>query len=135
MLKPSLINIPLFWFVKYLIFYVFLMFKSGNYQLLEVDTLKNGEDWFYYLWLLLFMPVLTVLVLSAPLYFSFKVNRSAYFLLIVITVLLVEYFAYTYLASPSDLTNGIYNGIISILFLLLFFYKPIKLLFSPASTA
>lgn len=133
MMKPSFINLLIYLFVKHLAFYLFLMLKNGNYQLLEVGTLKNGEDWFYYLWLILFLPVISFLVFSAPIYFSFKVDKAHYFLLIIGGVLTVEYFAYTYLASQADPINGLYNGVISILFLLLFFFKSIKTLFFPSS--
>ncbi len=129
MAKPSFINILLYLFVKYIAFYVFLMFKNGNYQLLKVDTLKNGEDWFYYLWLILFLPIVSILVFSAPLYFSFKVSNERYFMLIIGAVLVAEYFAYTYLASQASLMNGVYNGITGILFLFLFFFQSIKLIF------
>ncbi|QMU65842.1 MAG: hypothetical protein GKR88_17195 [Flavobacteriaceae bacterium] len=91
--------------------------------------MKNGEDWFYYLWLILFLPIVSILVFSAPLYFSFKVSNERYFMLIIGAVLVAEYFAYTYLASQASLMNGVYNGITGILFLFLFFFQSIKLIF------
>ncbi len=51
MLKISVLNMILFWFVKYIIFYLLQMFKSGNYALIEFGKLKTNEDWFYYLWI------------------------------------------------------------------------------------
>jgi hypothetical protein len=122
-MKPSLVNIILFWLAKYLGFYVFMMFKNNNYALLKLNTIKNREDLFYYLWLFLFLPVVSILIFSVPMYFSFKAKSPIYFTLIVGVILVVEYFLYTSLASQSNLMNGIYNGIISILFLTLFFYK------------
>jgi hypothetical protein len=122
-MKPSLINIILFWFAKYLGLYVFMMFKNNNYALLIMNTIKDRDDLFYYLWLFLFLPVVSILIFSVPLYFSFKVKGPIYFTLIVSAILVVEYFLYTSLASQANLMNGIYNGIITILFLALFFYK------------
>lgn len=133
MLKPTILNILLFWFVKYIAFYVLLMFKNNNYALLKVNEIKNGEDLFYYLWLFLFLPVVFMLILTAPVYFSFKVKSMVYFTLIIAAVLTAEYFAYTYLASPSDFMNGIYNGIISVLFLLLFFFRHISAIYQQQS--
>ena len=122
-MKPSLVNILLFWLAKYLGFYVFMMFKNSNYALLKMNGIKNKDDLFYYLWLFLFLPVVSILIFSVPMYFSFKVKSSIYFTLIVSAILVIEYFLYTSLASQSNLMNGVYNGIISILFLVLFFYK------------
>ncbi len=125
MLSPRIPNILLFWIVKYVAFYVFMMFKSNNYFLIKVNDIKNGSDLFYYLWLFLFLPVVSMIILSAPLYFSFKVKGLIYFLLIISVVLVAEYLIYTWSASQANLMNGVYNGIISILFLLLFFHRHI----------
>ena len=78
MLKPTVLNILLFWFVKYIAFYVLLMFKNNNYALLKVNEIKNGGDLFYYLWLFLFLPVVCMIVFSAPIYFSFRVKSLIY---------------------------------------------------------
>lgn len=128
MLKPTVLNILLFWLAKYIALYIFLMFKNGNYALLKVHELKNGEDLFYYLWLFLFLPVVCMIVFSAPMYLSFKVKKLIYYVLIMMVILLAEYFLYTWLASQANLMNGLYNGIISVVFLLLFFRK--QLLFT-----
>lgn len=129
MLKPTVLNILLYIFLKYIAFYVFMMFKNNDFYLLEVNSIGNGEDLFYYLWMFLFLPVVCMVVISAPLYFSFKVSNTIYFILIIGAYLVVEYFIYTYLASQANLVNGFFNGLISAVFLLLFFYKPIKALF------
>ncbi|MEM6738131.1 MAG: hypothetical protein AAGA02_15440 [Bacteroidota bacterium] len=129
MLKPTVLNILLYIFLKYIAFYVFMMFKNNDFYLLELNTIGNGEDLFYYLWMFLFLPVVCMVIFSAPLYFSFKVHDVTYFILIIGGYLVVEYFIYTYLASQADLVNGLFNGLISTVFLLLFFYKPIKALF------
>lgn len=127
MLKSSVVNILLFWFVKYVVFYVFLMFKNSNYALLKVNEIKTGEDLFYYMWLFLFLPIVSMIIFSAPTYYLFKVKGMGYAILIAVLILVVEYFAYTWLASQANLMNGIYNGLITIFIFLLFFYKPMKL--------
>lgn len=132
-MKPSILNILFYWFVKYIAFYVLLMFKNSNFAFLKVNEIKTGEDLFYYVWLFLFMPVISMLIFTAPVYFSFKVKNLGYFILIIVAVLIVEYVLYTYLASPSDLMNGIYNGIISVLFLLLFFFRHISAIYQQQS--
>lgn len=129
MLKPTVLNILLFWFVKYMAFYVLLMFKNNNYALLKVNEIKNGGDLFYYLWLFLFLPVVCMIVFSAPIYFSFRVKSLIYFALIIAAILIAEYHFYTWSASQANLMNGVYNGVISLLFLLLFFFRHISSLY------
>lgn len=125
-MRPSLVNILLFWFVKYLGLYIFMMFKNDNYALLKVNSIRNKEDLFYYLWLFLFLPVVCMLIFSIPMYYSFRAKSAMYFTFIICAILVVEYFIYTWLASQANLMNGIYNGIISIIFLTLFFYRYIS---------
>jgi hypothetical protein len=123
MAKPSILNILSFWLVKYVAFYILLMFKNDNYALLKVNEIQNGEDLFYHLWLFLFLPVVCMLIFSVPLYFSLRVKKWAYLALIITAILIAEYFLYTWLASQTNLINGVYNGIFSLLFLLLFFFR------------
>lgn len=129
MFKPTFKSIILFFFIKYFLFYVFLMFKNNDYTLIQINSFRNGEDVFYYLWLFLFLPILCSIIFSAPIYFTFRVKNGIYFILLLSAILIAEYFLYTYLASQADLMNGVYNGIISLLLLLLFFFKHISLLF------
>jgi hypothetical protein len=129
MFKPSVLNILLFWFVKYIIFYVLHMFKTDNYTLVGFRELKTGEDWFLYLWMFLFLPVICSLIFTAPMYYSFKVKNVFYFVLIIVLILVVEYILYTWLASQADLSNGIYNGAITLLLFHLFFFSRIKAIY------
>lgn len=126
MFKPTFIFVLLYILIKYLAFYAFLMLKNGNYSFLQIGDIKNGEDLFYYLWLLLFMPVICIILFSVPLYFSFRLKKTIYFVSLVSFVFIAEYFLYTYLASTSNLMNGVYNGVISLAFFVLFFYTSIS---------
>jgi hypothetical protein len=130
MLKPKFYNILLFFLVKYIAFYVFMMFKNNDFTLVGLNELKNSKGWFYYLWIFLFLPVVCGLIFSAPIYFMFKVRNVVLFLFLISTVLIAEYLLYTYFASEADLMNGVYNAVISILFLLLLFFKSIRLKFN-----
>ncbi len=130
MLRPAFKNIVLFFFVKYLLFYILLMFKNNDYSLIQIGSLKNSQDVFYYLWIFLFLPIVSIILFSAPIYFAFKVKSWIYFTILTSVVLIAEYFLYTYFASQADLTNGVYNGIISLLLLFLFFFKHISLIFT-----
>ena len=126
MLKISYFNIFLYIFVKYIAFYAFMMFRNNDFTLIRINELKRFEDWYYYLWIFLFLPIINSLIFSVPIYFSFKAKNPIYFFVFIIIILLGEYFLYTYFASESDLMNGVYNGIISLLFLNIFFFKQIR---------
>ena len=126
-MKPTFRNILLFLFTKYVIFFILLAFLKNRFQSLAVDNATNqysvSENALYYiLYDLLFILLLTLLF-SIPIYFSFRVKSVALFSLLILGIFVLEYLIYTYLASPADALNGVYNGILSILLLLLFFYK------------
>lgn len=129
MLRPAFKNILLFFFVKYFVFYILLMFKNKDYSLIQLNNLRNYQDVFYYLWIFLFLPVVTCLLFSAPIYLILKIRRAIYFVILITVIFIVEYVLYTYLASQADLMNGVYNEAISVLVLWLFFFKHIKLIF------
>lgn len=130
MLKASFKNIFLYILLKYLLFYVFIMFKNNDFRLLHFYNLKTGEDWFYYLWLVLFMPVVSMILFSAPIYFSFRLKNVVYFILAIAAIIVAEYFVYVFFNSERHIDMyGVYNGIISLLLFLLFFFKPISSIF------
>lgn len=125
MLKANFFNILLYIFIKYLVFYLFMMFRNDNFYLIN-PGIRDGADLFYYLWMFLFFPIIICILFLFPLYYSFKLKKNVYFILINIIILGIEYYLYTYLASQLDLWNGIYNLIISIILFYIFFYKPIR---------
>jgi hypothetical protein len=102
-----------------------MMFKNENYALVSFGQLESFQDVFYFLFIFLSLPIINSFVLSLPLYNVFKIKNIYYFSIAVLLILAIEYILYTYLASQADLWNGIYNGIISLLFLSLFFFKSI----------
>ena len=130
MFRPSLINIILFFLFKYLLFYVLMMFKNSDFSLIQLSELRNLGDVFYYCWTFLFYPILSIILFSAPIYYALKSKRVIYFILLLSLILATEYVIYTYLDSQLDLLNGVYNGIIGLLVLLLFFSKQISLIFN-----
>jgi len=127
MLKPIFRNILLYIFLKYLIFYVFMMFRNNNFYLVN-PGIRDGADLFYYLWIFLSLPVFISVLFSPPIYYSFRIRmkKTIYFVLINIIVLIAEYFIYTSFASQLNSWNGIYNAIIGIIIFILFFYKRIR---------
>ena len=130
MLKPYFRNIILYLFLKYIMTYFVLMAVHKNFEMLDLSDIRNAGDVFYYLWLVLFLPAIGVLFFSVPLYFSFKIKSSILFTLFIILIFFIEYFVYVYYTSDKHIdTNGVYNGIISLLIFYLFFFKQINTFF------
>jgi len=113
----------LFWFVKYIAFFVFLMLWYDNYAFLKVNDTRTGENLFYYLFMFSFLPILSILLLGAPMYYSFKVKNMLYFTLITAAILIAKYGVYTGMASATNLMNGVYNGAITLIFMFIFFLR------------
>ena len=134
MLKPKFPNILLFLFVKYIVFFFILACIGDRFKLLVINNFGNRKELFsnkeYYLLYILIFMVLSILIFSGPIYFTLKVKNTTYFILLISGISVAEYLLYTHLASTSDLMNGVYNEMISMLFLLIFFYRHIFLIFS-----
>lgn len=126
MLEPKLRNILLFIFIKYLIFYILLMFINNNYALVSIGDLKTFQDFIYYLIIFLTLPMVFSIILLFPLNYILKIKKIYLFIFSITGILIFEYFLYTYLASQANFWNGIYNGILSVILLVLFFFKSIK---------
>lgn len=133
MYKPSFPYILLCLFVKYMAFFLYFAIQDNRFKILVINKSESGQELFmnsvgYFLYVLAFV-VFLMLIFSIPIFFLLKVKNGIYFILLMVVIFMVEYFLYTYLASQGDLINGIYNGIIGLLFLLLFFYKHINSIF------
>lgn len=134
MLKPSYRNVIIYLFLKYLVFFLILALANNRFKSLVIDNATSTHGIiinaaYYLLYVFIFMSILTF-IFSAPVYYAFKVKNAIYFILIIIGFLVVEYLVYTYLASQTNLMNGVYNGIISLLILIIIFFKNISLMFS-----
>ena len=102
-----------------------------------MDNAENRQEFFlnlfHYIMSAFYFSLIFVSIFVAPIYFVLKLKKAIYFLFFISLFLVVEYFVYTYLASEADKMNGVYNGIVSILFLFLFFFKHIRSLFDNVS--
>lgn len=126
MLKPTYLNICISIFLKYFIFYAFLMVLNDDFKLLQVNNIRNGQDLFYYMWIVLFFPILDIMLFSVPLYFSLKIKKRAYFILSIVLIILIEYFLYAYFTSQKALNQDAFIKIlISIVLLFCLFYRVI----------
>jgi hypothetical protein len=133
MLKPKFPNVLLFLFVKYIVFVVLLAFIGDRFKFLVIESSGNTRELIsntgiYALYVLLYTLIATA-IFCLPVYFTLKVRNPIYFILLMIAVLVVEYFLYTYMVSAFNLMNGVYNAVIGVLFLLLFFHRHISSIF------
>jgi hypothetical protein len=129
MLKPNFINIVFYFFLKYIVFYFFIMFKNNDFTFIQINELRGFNDLFLYLWMFSFLPIVCSIIFGIPLFLVFRSNNNIYFIVLVSAFIVAEYFLYTYFASQLDFKNGIYNGILTLLFFILFFYKQIAAMF------
>jgi len=101
MLSPKYKNIIFFILVKYAVFYILLMVRSNNFSILNISRLENADDWTYYLMYLLFLPAVSIVLFSAPIYFSLRLKTMPYFIILIgvihygILCLCVFYFSKT----------------------------------------
>lgn len=130
MLQLNKLNICVSIILKYFIFYILLMFINKEFKLLEISNVKNGQDLFYYLWVVLFFPILDMILFAIPLYFSFKA-KIFIFVISTFVILLIEYLLYAFFTSQKLIDRDAFLKIIINVFVLyFFFYKVIRLKFT-----
>ncbi|SHJ73129.1 hypothetical protein SAMN04488508_1281 [Aquimarina spongiae] len=116
-----------FFIVKYSVFYLFMMIKSNNYKIPNIAKSRISEDAFYYLLLYIPLPLISIILFTAPLYYSLKSKSMSIFAAVFALYLIIEYFIYTYLTSQSHIDeNGVLNLIIGIIIFGIMFYKHFK---------
>ena len=130
MLKPKYLNVVLCFFIKYVAFFICLAFIGNRFKTIVINDSANTREFLmntmYYAEAILFSTIVFFLpIFPTMIYLSFKVKNRILFSLLIIAVIIAEYSYYTYMASQSNYLNGIYNGLITILFLAIFFYKAI----------
>ena len=84
----------------------------------SVEILKNTGSYFLYI---TFNIVVFTLLFLGPFYGALRIRLMAARVICIAALLVIEYVAYTALASTSDLTLGVYNGMVTFGFLLVFF--------------
>lgn len=126
MLRPTFLNITVFIFVKYLLIYLIFMVATNNYKLLQIGNIKNGQDLFYYLWLVLFIPIVDFIIFSVPYFLSFKSKSRSLFICSVLLITVCEYFVYVYFTSQKILDiKGLWISVISLIIYFILFYKKV----------
>ncbi len=127
MLKINYLNICFYLLINCIIFYLFLMIMNNDFTMLKgVFNIKDGTDLFYYLWIILFFPILDIILFSIPLYYSLKTKNKVYFILNLLTVFIIEYLMNVYFTSQKIFDiDVLLKVIIGVIVFLIFFYKSI----------
>lgn len=130
MFKPTLFNIIFYIFFKYLIVYVIFMIATNDYRMLQISNIKSGQDLFYYLWLMTFLPIVSIVLFSIPYFFSFRIRNNRMFVTAILAILFLEYLFYVYFNSQKQIDlYGVSMVSISLIVFYLFFFKRINLFF------
>ncbi len=131
MLKTNLVNSFFYLVIKYIIFFFIIAFIGDRFKHIVIDTTETSSEMFkltlnYILYAVLYTIPL-ILVLGFPLYYILKLDEKKYFIFSMILFFVIEYCIYTYFYAQSDKMLGIYNIIIGIILLWLFFHENIIL--------
>ena len=128
MLRPNFINVCISVFVSSIIFLIIPMIMDGDYRLLEFNNIRNGQDLFYYLWIVMFFPIIDIILFSLPLYFGLKIKNKFLVAISLFTIFSIEYFIYVYFTSHQVFDeDGLQKVIISMIIFAIFFYKSLRM--------
>jgi uncharacterized membrane protein YdjX (TVP38/TMEM64 family) len=106
------------------------MIINNEFKLLQISNIKNGTDLFYYLWIVLFFPIVDMVLFATPLYFGLKTKKPLSFIIIITITLLIEYFIYAYFTSQKLVNrDALFKIIVSLIIIFIFFYKSILIKF------
>ncbi len=132
MFKINLINSFVYLLIKYIIFFLILAFIGDRFKHVVIDNAETSSEMFkltlgYIVYILIFA-IPMILVFGFPLYYILKIKKWWSFIVCIIIFYCVEYFVYTFLNSQKYFYdwNGIYNALIGIILLGIFFHKTIR---------
>jgi hypothetical protein len=135
MRKVNLWNCLLYLLAKYAAFFLVLAFVGDRFQHLVLDKASTSGQVLtstagYVLYVLFGAAMLSVLV-CAPIYMVFRLEKGGVFLVGLLLFFGVDYAVYTWLCSPSNAMLGLYNILVGVLLLGVLFHQPIKQKFRP----
>jgi len=129
MLRPTLKNIILFWILKYVGFFIFILvyfnvlgiftptfIGMDGSELVIVSLLISFGVYFYSIFI-------GVLLLCLPLYYAFHVRSRGLKFFLLFVILQLEFTYMSWLFSGEDFRFSAVNELISLIFILLLFYK------------
>ncbi|RZK29913.1 MAG: hypothetical protein EOO63_08015 [Hymenobacter sp.] len=109
--KPVLLALWVAIVAKYLLLYLILMGKNHDYYFLA-PGIGNASDFGYYLWLLLALPTFEFCLL--PLYWALTSATTTLAAATTLACVALAALLYYQVASPSDATNGVIQGLLGL---------------------
>lgn len=131
MLKPKYLNIVLFLFVKTAVFAILIAFVDNRYISYVTDPYKHEgilKNTFYYInYILIFGIIPSIIIYSIPIYLSFRVKRSLFFIAAILLIFTLDYFIYILMGGFFNNLERCYYWISNILCFWVFFYRTINI--------
>ena len=93
-------KICVYFLLKYCLFYLIVSIINQNFSIFRVDDLRSFENIFYYMWLILFFPIISIFLFSFPIHYSLKLN-SFYKYLLNLIFIIIEFFIFIYFTSQK----------------------------------
>lgn len=127
--KNNRINSFLYLLVKYILFFFVLAFIKDRFKSRVTDVAETSSEMIklalnYILFVLVYtIPLIAIFII--PFHFILKIKKGVHFMLSITLLFIIEYCFYTYMFASSNKILGIYNLIIGVLLLWIFFYKSI----------
>jgi len=130
MKKPLFIKVLFYLVIRYAIFFVILAFRDDRFKKLVINNSTNTQELFtnsfsYFLYLLVYI-LLVIAIFSVPIFFTLKIKKAGYFLIMYGTTFLFEYWLYNWSTSIDDNVVGMYFFIVGILSFFVFFLDVIR---------
>jgi hypothetical protein len=130
MLKPKYWNVVLFLLVKTIVFAVLIAFVDNRYHSYITDLHRGGglmEKTISYLgYILIFGIIPTVIIFSAPIYFSFSIKRPLFFIASILVIFTLDYLFYSKMDGFVNDLERYYFWICNFLCFSILFYLPVK---------
>lgn len=133
MFKINGISVFIYLLLKYIVFFTVLAFVGDRFKHIVLDhaityaeVSKLSLDYTLYV---LIYTIPMILILFFPLQFILTLKSKKWFIFFILLLYIAEYFIYTYLYASSDKSLGVYNSVIGVILLWLFFYKSIIIKF------
>ncbi len=133
MLKPAYWKVVLFLFVKTIVFSFMIAFVDNRYISYVIDPHRGGSipgNTIYYInYILIFGVIPSIIIFSAPIYFSFWIKRPLFFIAAIAAIFSLDYLLYSRMDGFANNMEQYYFWISNVFCFSVFFYRPVKIKF------
>jgi hypothetical protein len=134
MFKINFVHTVYYLSAKYIIFFVILAFVRNRFQEVVINHAQTSSELFklslgYVLYVLFYIAIMVV-IFCTPLYYIILIKNGLNCLLLLVAFYAIEFLAYWFLFSPSDIYMAVYNAVIGMVFLNLFFFQQLVVKFN-----